>query len=184
MAFATENFAVISGDFRRTHIDDENIYYDDTLKVFSINPGVLGGFTGDCDVSKYLIHELKSISDKATVEAVSRFIKKKLKCITRKDMHQTVILTGASDSGKMAILKITHRDGFKVGKIIVKPNEIKWLYAFPSVDPGEYIDEYYDQITDCNYKTISELAEKVNKKASETDNCVSSGCKIISILNK
>lgn len=184
MAFATEQFAVLSGDLRRTYVGNDDVYFDDTPKAFSINSNVLGGFTGDCDVTKYLIQELKNIGNKATVEAVARFIKKELKGIPRKDMYQSVILTGISDSGKMVILKITHRDGFKVEKINVNPGEIKWLYAFPYVDPAEYIEDYYGELTDCNYKIISELAGKVNKKASETDIRVSPGCKILSIVKE
>jgi hypothetical protein len=181
MAFATEDFAVISGDHRRTNISDDNIFYDDTPKVFKINSSVFCGFTGDCDVSMYLRDELKAIGKHATVEAVARFIKKKLKEIPRKGMHQTIILTGVSDSGKIAILKLTHRDNFKVEKIIPKPGEIKWIYAFPFTDPKEYIEEYFNEIDECNYKTIADLAIKVNAKASETDIRVSPGCKVLSI---
>jgi hypothetical protein len=182
MAFATENFAVISGDFRRTNIDDDNIYYDDMPKVFRINSCVLGGFTGDCDVSGYLIQKLKKISGTATVEAAARFIKKELKSIEREDMHQTVILTGLSDSGKIVILKMTHREGFKIGKTIVSPGEIKWQYTVSYVDPGEYIESMFSEIDDCTAENIAAMAKTINEKVSETDIRVSKQSKILSII--
>jgi hypothetical protein len=182
MAFATENFAIMSGDFRRTHIEDDKIHFDDCQKVFKINSRVLGGFTGDCDVSINLLQALKSIKDHSTVEAVARFIKKELNSIDRADLQQTVILTGISDSGKIVIFNISHHNQFKVKKIKPNSGEIKWEYAFPFVDPGPFIESLYQELEDCIPENIASLAEKVNEKASEMDIRVSKQCRIFSIV--
>jgi hypothetical protein len=181
MAFATENFAVLSGDFRRTNIDDDNIHYDDTQKVFKINSKVLGGFTGDCDVSFYLQHALRNISDNATVEAVARFVKKELITIKRENLQQTVILTGISDSGKIIIMQISHHENFKIIKIKVPQNEIKWQYSISYVDPGPYIESLFEEIEDCTPANIAALAKVVNEKVGETDIRVSKPCRILSL---
>jgi len=182
MAFATEDFAVISGDFRRTHIADDNIFYDDTPKAFTVNSRVLVGFTGDCDISNHLIQRLKALGENSTVEAVARFIRKILKSIQRLDIHQTVILTGISDSGKIVILQMSHRDKFKVQKVIVKPGEIKWLYAYSYVDPEGDIQSLYGQLTDCDSETIRDLTKKVNANVSLKDPRVSSECETMTII--
>jgi hypothetical protein len=177
MTFATEDFAVISGDFRRTHIKSDDIYFDDTPKVFKLNSNVLGGFSGDCDVTHYLLQELKELSDKATVEATARFIRRRLKG----DIQQSVILTGLSDSGKITIMEVSHHHNFKPVKVRINPGEIKWHYAFPYVDPGEYIEEQFGQLTECNRETIAALANQVNVKCSESDVRVSENCSVLSI---
>lgn len=182
MAFATDNFAVMSGDFRMTSIEDDNIYFDNMPKVFQINSRVLCGFTGDCDVSRYLIKTLQKINDHSTVEAVTRFIKKELTSIDREDLQQTVILTGISDSGKIVILKISHHEGFKIEKIKVPPGEIKWQYTVSYVDPEPYIESLFGEIEDCTPENIAAMAKAVNEKVNETDIRVSKQCKILSLV--
>lgn len=182
MAFATEYFTVISGDFRRTHIEDDDIFYDDTPKVFSVNSRVSAGFTGDCDISKHLIQRISSLGQNSTVEAVARFIRKTLKSIQRLDIHQTVILTGISDSGKIVILQMSHRDKFKIKKTTVKPGEIRWLYAYSYVDPEESIESLFGQLTDCNSENIHDMAKKVNVNVSLKDPRVSPACEAITII--
>jgi hypothetical protein len=181
MAFATEDFAVISGDFRRTHIKSDAIYFDDTPKVFKLNSNVLAGFSGDCDVTRDLLQELKGLSENATVEASARFIRGKLKNHAKKDIYLSVILTGLSDSGKMTIVEVSHQHNFKPVKVPIPPGEIKWHYAFPYVDPAEYIEEKFGELTECNPETIAALAHGVNVNCSGLDVRVSEKCSVFSI---
>jgi hypothetical protein len=177
MAFATEDFAVMSGDFRRTHIKSDEIYFDDTPKIFKLNSNVLGGFSGDLNVTHDLLQELKGLSEKATVEAAARFIKRRLKG----DIQQSVILTGISDSGKITIVEVSHLNNFKPVKVQINSGEIKWHYCFPYVDPEPFIEEIFGQLTDCNRESIAALAHEVNVKCSESDVRVSEKCSILSI---
>lgn len=179
MAFATEDFTVMSGDIRRVYVEDDSIYFDDCPKVFSINSRVLGGFTGDYDVTIHLRNAITKVNDNATVEAVARFIKKELVKMDKSDIQQTVILAGISDSGKIVIFNISWHNDFKIIKTKPKPGEIKWEYAFPFVDPGEYIQSKFGELNDCNPDNIAAMAKAVNENVSDTDNYVSKQCNIL-----
>jgi len=182
ITFATNDFAVIAGDLRRTHIEDDNVHFDDTPKAYKVNSQVLAGFTGDCDVSKYLINELKSLGDRATIEAAARKIKQLLKKFPREDIYQTIILNGVSDSGKMALIKLTHRSKFRIERISIPTGEIKWLYAYSYEDPNPFIMEKYETIEDCNIESIINLAKTVIEKVSETDIRVSKQCDVLGFI--
>ncbi|MBO1005773.1 hypothetical protein [Pseudogracilibacillus auburnensis] len=183
MAFATEDFAVLSGDLRRTYINDDNEFYDDTPKSFIINSRVLGGLSGDCDISMFLLDKLKQVGEKANIESVARLIRKELRSLKLPDIQQTVILSGLSDNGKVGIIELKHQNKFKIEKIKVPSGEIKWLYAFPYVDPGEIINDYFQSLDEVTIESISELAKLVNEKVSEYDIRVSTECVIHSYTN-
>lgn len=179
MTFAMQDFVVMSGDNRRTWVVDEGEYYDDTPKVFQISPQVLCGFTGDVDVTTLLRKELEGVNPKATIEAVARKIRKAVSGI--QDGYQTVSIAGRSDTGKMSIIQLTHRNNFRIEKVRLEKGQLEWRFCIAYENPTEFVRERVLQLTEFNAESISQLAREASEKISETDALVSKKCDVLSI---
>ncbi|CAM5433979.1 hypothetical protein SAFG77S_08051 [Streptomyces afghaniensis] len=177
MTFAMQDFVVMTGDYRRTRVVDEGEYYDDTPKVIQLSPKVLCGFTGDLDITKSLRKELEGLNPKATIEAVARKVRKV--ATGYKDAYQTVTIAGKSDSGKMAIIQVSHHNNFRIEKIPVDKGRIEWRFSFGNIDPTEYANEHLSKLTECTPVTIAQLAKGVSEKVSEVDSLVSERCDVL-----
>lgn len=184
MVFATQDFVVVSGDLRMTHVEDDSIYYDVYPKAFQINQNVLAGFTGDVKVTNELREELKDIEKTNRLEAVTEHV---AKLLSEKwpDAYQTVHLAGISNDGNCKIAILTHRNKFKPEYVTVGPNEIKWQVALAYVDPRPLIDKNYYELLESdhevNAESITKLAKIINEEVSESDVRVSRDCVVVSL---
>lgn len=184
MAFVTEDFAVMSGDLRRTKVSNEDIFYDDTRKVFQLNERILSGFSGDCDVMEYVKEELASLSDKSTVEAAVRLIRSRMRKVIakREDAQLTVLLAGIGDTGKMTLMEISHFSGFKPQKIDVQPGEIKWRFSIGNESPEELVKDRFSKLEAVNAESVANMARDINEEISEKDALVSRQCDVLALV--
>lgn len=184
MAFATEDFAVISGDLRRTKVSNEEIYYDDTHKVFRLNERILVGFTGDCSVMDYIKGELTGLSDKSNVEAALRLIRSRMRNVIakNKDAQLTALLSGIGDSGKMTLMEISHLNEFKPQRIDVPPGRIEWRFSIGNENPEYLAQERFSEIGVVNAESVANIAREINEKISAIDTLVSRQCDVLALV--
>lgn len=184
MAFVTEDFAVISGDLRRSKVSNVEIFYDDTRKVFQLNKRILAGFSGDCNVMEYVKEELTSLSNNATVEAAVRLIRSRIRKVVakREDAQLTVLLAGIGDSGKMTLMEISHFNGFKPQKIDVQPGEIKWHFSYGYIYPEDLVKKRFSELEVVSAESVANMTREVNEEISEKDTLVSRGCDVLGLL--
>lgn len=178
MTFATNDYVVMSGDYRRVMVDNRNIYFDDCPKVFPVNKKVLYGFTGDSDVHDYVRVHLK-VKDNETVQAVVRKARKLIRAIRTPDIYYSMQFAGISDSGKHEIINISHRDNFKSERTTIPKDGIKWIYAFANEDPEELIQKEFESLSNHSSDSLINMAAKVNKAVGEKDNDVSEECTVL-----
>ncbi|KPB03076.1 hypothetical protein [Bacillus sp. CHD6a] len=162
---ATHEYAVMSGDYRRTHIEDDKIFYDDTPKVFHLTKNVMAGFTGD--VSKMM--ELRSkvkLNPQSKITSVVKTFEKELK---GDGAYFTILLVGKDDKGRMKIAEITHRNHFKAKYITVKSGEIKWRFSYAYVNPGDLLTDYYEELPGVSEVNLANLASRVTEEVGKKD---------------
>lgn len=182
MVIATENFIVMSGDYRRTYISDESVVFDDTPKVFSISNHVLIGLTGDIGPSKQILQLVKGTLDEDTsVEGAARFIKKHLKQIVTKDTQQTIHIAGKARNGEPAIIVMTHRNSFKLDRTDIPKNHIKWSATFSFEDPIPLIEKGIAELESITTYSVASLVKKVNEYIGERDPRVSRKCDVLGV---
>ena len=181
ISVAYKDFVLVLGDRRQTHIENEDIYFDDMNKIFQVNDKVLLGYAGDVWVIDYLKSVL-TVTSKETVQSVARKIRKIIRSI-KKDMYFTVHIAGVSDSGKNELILITHRDGFKLNRIVVPNDEIRWLVSGPNIDAESMFAERYENLNEVNIDTIRSLAIQINQEVAEKDKTVSATCDVLHIKN-
>lgn len=178
ITYATNDYVVMSGDYRRVKVADENIYFDDSPKIFIVNEKVLCGMTGDIDVQKYLRANLK-VNPKETVQSVAKKIKKAIKTIKHPDIYFGTHVTGISDTGKYEIITLSHRDNFKLNRTIVPKDGIRWIISFANEDPEEMIQKEFDSLEDYKSDSMIKLATKINAMIGEADMAVSPECDVL-----
>ncbi|AST93255.1 hypothetical protein BC6307_19330 [Sutcliffiella cohnii] len=179
IAIATAEFAVMSGDYRRVNVGNESEFYDDTPKAFHITDHVLIGITGDLRMSIELRTSL-NVNKNAKINAVVRVLEKAL-ATAPTDAYCSIILAGKDNKGRMKFAQLSHETNFKARFQTIKPGEIKWLYAYSFVEPGELIEREYEELNEVTCASVSALARKVNEEVAETDARVSRKCDVIYI---
>lgn len=178
MAFATEDFAIMSGDLRRTHIKSDAVFFDDTPKVFRVNKRVLVGFSGDCYATKQVMKGLTEIGSDSSVQAVARLIRKHIP----ENAYLFVQLAGFGDGGKMVLAEMSHDTNWRIVKTDIPSGEIRWLHSVAHVNPKPIIEEHYGQLQDVDAEIIANMAREVNEKISETDARVSRECDVLGLV--
>ncbi|AXY05504.1 hypothetical protein CUC43_00480 [Bacillus thuringiensis LM1212] len=177
-AIVKGNQCVLSGDYRRTSVIDETEYYDDVEKVVRANKNILIGFSGDVFFSRIIGPKIFSlIKENFTVDDVAIEISKLLKDNAAPTTQQTIFIVGKGSDGEAAIIEVSHHNAFE---FIKYKGEIHWRYSMSKVDPGELIRSNVYEL-DENIESLISFAKEVNHEVSQTDNWVSSKCKVVSL---
>lgn len=174
IAYATEHFTVMSGDFRRINIENNDEYYDDTPKIQKVNKGIVLGLTGDCTLSLSLSDYVKNNSfNDLRLEEVAELVSTWLNVNSKEGSQQTVILAGCNE-----LVTISHENKFS--PIFERPqkNGIIWRMAFANVNPEPLILKELNNIKKLTSKSIRNLAKKVNKQVAKEDTFVSERCSL------
>jgi ATP-dependent protease HslVU (ClpYQ) peptidase subunit len=109
-----DNQCVLSGDYRATSVENENIFHDNVQKIYKANDNLLIGFSGDVSFSIKHGAKINSfINSGTTTDAAARKTRQWLKKNSDINTHQTVILVGKADNGKPSILVISHFNDYK-----------------------------------------------------------------------
>lgn len=166
MVIATSTEAVLTGDYRRTHIENDEVYHDDTPKAFHLTKNVLGGFTGDVSVMWHLRNTVK-LNPQTKIKSVGKAFEEALK--NNKNAYFTMILVGKDEKGRMQIAEITHTNNFKAKYIKVKPGQVKWFYSFAYVNPGALLQEAFEEAEEINYTALEKMATYVNNQIAKGD---------------
>ncbi|MEK5107211.1 hypothetical protein MHI57_10705 [Cytobacillus sp. FSL K6-0129] len=180
IAIATQDFALMIGDHRCTHISDDNIYHDTVIKVFNVNNQVVAGFTGDLSVTEELFKSFIDVDQDATIELVAD----KLKELTPSDAYLTMILSGVDKNGNMRIVEMGHRDNFAQHIMDIPEGEVRWLSSYAYVNPNAMIEEEFAKLTECGPQEVAQMLRGVIAKVSEDDIRVSKNASIVGIINK
>jgi len=177
MGFITPYCVVMSGDYRRTRIDNESEHHDDAPKLFHVNEKVLIGVTGDYNFSRAFLYYLNSQKlDKATANAVARISRKWLREHSSEDTQQRVIIGGIADNSKPILIILSSDDYYKYDKRTVKPGRMAWALTYANVDAEPYINEELERAEEVNTQILAELARKVNERVANEDSFVSAKC--------
>jgi len=182
IAYLTPDFSVMSGDIRRVHVEDHDIYFDDSPKVFKINSKVSIGMTGDRKVTLDLIDHLKNKDlRKCTINAVSRICRKWLLENSKSDTMQTVIISGLADDNKIAAITLKHEDCYKLHIQKSAEGNIFWRVAYGNINPVPFIEKELSELDAISPGVCEGLAKRVNGSVSISDNFVSKQSTVITI---
>jgi hypothetical protein len=178
IVFATSDYSVAAGDFRRVNVNKPDEYYDDTPKLFKVNANVNAAITGDCDFATAVIRTLKDrkVSDKATLEAVTRLIRRCIREHRKPETYASFLLTGKRDNGRTGIVKLTHENDFKPEVTNVKPGEIKWEILYANYDPSEWVSSEVAKLSEASEVSVDSvkgLCGKLFEYVSDKDEYVS-----------
>lgn len=180
IAIATQDFAIMIGDHRCTHISDDNVYYDAAIKVYNVNNKVIAGFTGDVDATMNLVKHIPDIEKDATIEHVAQ----RLKELVPKDAYLTIILSGADKDGNMRIVEMGHRDNFAQHITDLPKGEVRWLSSYAYVNPNDMIEEEFAKLSECNPQEVAEMLKDIVAKVSEEDIRVSKNASAVGIIKE
>ncbi|MEK5426958.1 hypothetical protein [Cytobacillus sp. FSL R7-0680] len=180
IAIATQDFAIIAGDHRCTHISDDAIYHDAVIKVFNVNNQVVAGFTGDLSVTEELVKSFADFEQDATIEQVAE----KLKGLTPSDAYLTIILSGVDKNGNIRIVEMGHRDNFAQHITDIPEGEVRWLSSYAYVSPNDMIEEEFAKLSECNPQEVAEMLKRIVAKVSEDDIRVSKNASIVGIIKE
>ncbi|MFS0647077.1 hypothetical protein [Siminovitchia sp. 179-K 8D1 HS] len=178
-AYITEHFIIISGDHRRVHIKDNEVFFDDAHKVFSINDRVIIGYTGDYDISKKLREHLekRGLND-ASPNEVARQCRRWLQRRSKVDTQQRLLIAGLDDKGKPVIIELTHDSGYDPVIVTVEPGRMDWRLVFANTCPEPFIEEELAKIDVLSPEACAELAKTVNERVAAVDSDVSPACDV------
>lgn len=182
ITYATNDYVVMSGDYRCVNVHDENIYFDDSPKAFRVNEKVLCGMTGDVNVKDYLRDTL-TVNPKETVQSVAKKIRKAIKTKGFPNIYFGAHIAGISDSGKYEIIILSHRDNFKLNRTIIPKGGIQWMISHAAEDPEEMIQKEINSLEDYSSDSIVKLAAKINATIGAIDKAVSPECDIYCLEN-
>lgn len=180
ITIATQDYAIIAGDHRCTHIRDDNVYYDAALKVFNVNQNVIAGFTGDVDATMQLVNQLPTISSNATVEQVAQ----ELRVLVPDDAYLTIMLSGVAKDGRVRLVEMSHRDNFTQHITDIPDGEVRWLSSYAYVNPNDMIAEEFSKIPEGSPQEVAEMIKGIIEAVSVEDIRVSKECTVIGIVNK
>lgn len=179
-AYITDNFIVMTGDYRRVLVADTDVYYDDAPKVSRVNERVILGLTGDYNVSIDLRKLLggSNIDDMSAVE-VAELCRQWLVDNPKEDTQQSVTVAGLDSEGSPVIITVSHSDGYTPQLRTVEPERIEWSLSYANESPEPYITEELGEIDILTPDTCAELAKNVNEKVAEKDSYVSPECDVL-----
>lgn len=178
-AFITEHFIVMSGDYRRVHVKDNDIYFDDAPKVFRISDRVVVGFTGDYEITLKLRDYIgKRNMSEANPREVARLCRRWLKRWAVEDTQQSILIAGLDDKKAPAIIELTHLSDYEPKYIAVESGRIEWRLVYANENPESFIDEELSKLDVLNEETCAELAKKVNERVAAADSFVSAACDV------
>lgn len=182
-AYITEHFIVMTGDHRRVHIEDNDVYFDDASKLFQINDRVLIGYTGDYDITL----KLRAYLDKRDLKAaspneVARICRRWLARQSKDDTQQCVLIGGLDDNENTVLIEITHYNGYEPIYITAEPGRINWRLIYANESPEPFIYEELKMIDELTPEACAELARTVNKRVAKKDNFVSPTCDVVMLV--
>ncbi|MBP1913240.1 hypothetical protein J2Z23_000172 [Lederbergia galactosidilyticus] len=178
-AYITEHFIVMTGDYRRVHIEDNSEYFDDARKLFQINDSVLIGYTGDYAISLKLQAYLdKKDLKTASPAEIARICRRWLNRRAKTDTQQRILIGGLDAKGKPAIIELTHDNDYEPTVINVEAGRIDWRLIYANVDPTPFIEEELGKLEETSPDSIAELARKVNERVAGEDSFISPACDV------
>lgn len=178
-AYITEHFIVMSGDHRRTHIEENEVFVDDAHKVFSINDRVIIGYTGDYDVSlKLRTHLDKQDLKAAGPNEVARQCRRWLQRRSKDDTQQRLLIAGLDRKGKPVIIELAHDSGYEPLIVTVEPGRMDWRFIYATVPPLPFVEEELAKIDVLSPEACAELAKTVNERVAAVDTGVSPACDV------
>ncbi|WP_144561599.1 hypothetical protein [Bacillus mycoides] len=176
MAVVRDNQCVLTGDYRRTKIDNLDEYYDDVPKVFKVNSNILIGFSGDLGVRFRLGKIINSLITKDTsIDDAAIKISQWLKENTTKAEEQTVIFVGKAEDQQPIIINVSHHNNYEV---IRQQGTTHWFSSYCYICPNDDIEKEIDNIGS-GLEDLVKLVTVINKKVSNTDKMVSPNCKVL-----
>jgi hypothetical protein len=175
-----DNQCVLSGDFRRTNVQDTEEFYDDIGKIYKVNNNILIGYSGDLKVmAKLSTYFDKGVKPNTTLESAARRIKGWVNKNIEPADHLTVLLVGKADNGKPAIFNISHREKYRIKKRSYTGSEnINWEFVYANVCP-----EIESKLSSLGgtIQELEELCRTLNYEVSIVDSWVSNECEVISL---
>lgn|SRR5690606_2555743 len=178
-AYITEHFIVMTGDHRRVHIKDNDVYIDDAPKLYQINDRVLIGYTGDYAISLKLRDHLTESDLKAASPAeVARQCRRWLNRKANDDTQQRVLIGGLDDERKPIIIEIGHDNGYEPIYMTVEPEHINWRLIYANKSPQPFIEDELSKLEEINPSICAMMARTVNQRVAEIDSFVSPRCDV------
>ncbi|WP_058302873.1 hypothetical protein [Gorillibacterium timonense] len=185
--FAAKNFAIAVADRRRTLLSS-GVYVDDVKKIHQVNARVMVSWAGIYHsigngqyrgLAEQIINEnLFRTGDESSVEEVAEMYSQSLKkrLAAGEDMDDLAVtfhLSGRDQSGKYAIARVSHFEGFQM---VVTPSNDRgliWSLSRADYDPSQWLQAEIASLSEVSVETIQALAVKLIERTAELDGYVS-----------
>lgn len=183
--FATNDFAVMVGDRRRTNVKDTIIQFDDCTKVVKVNNKLLVGHSGDYYIAMDMIDILSPyIKEDDPLEKVVYSFKCFIDSLWNKGLDKdkvqlTLHFAGVLENGHLGIARISSFEDYQIVPIDIPSGQIMWDLSIANHNPSEWLSSHNFKGITVGY--IKRLAKRLVKEVSRKDNFVSKDYDIVSI---
>lgn len=183
-SFATQDYALMVSDLRRTNMNDLTEFYDDCPKTQKINDNILVGYSGNAELAKNILNFLTpQFPVNASIEFIASVLKRQIEILSAMDIMKneldvTFHLVGTDETGQMSLTQISQFNGFDYKFIKPLKNEIKWTISYAGYDPEQWLSKRINNSNGLTLGKLKKIATDLILHTSKKDKFVSPKCEI------